>query len=548
MTRKKGLYTSEALGSQGFTAISACRSDETDFETTDDDTKPIGSLTYALCRALSTANDKTTYRDLYECITSIMRSRGIRQTPQLEGPLDQTVLGNGVIQPSKYIAVQVEDGSAYLQAGTLMGIGAGSKVAIFAPGTNDFAQGAKLGEVTLTAPDITKALIEVPGKTAQELDGARALVTQIAYRESPLKVNLTRMKAHPQYAGIRARLNEMKSKSLVDIVDSDTGWDIQVCPARHICDTTVVKAPTRGMDQRWHIEVLPAAHSGPNTARKVTLRGADPSAKDTVVLLRGDSTFLGAPQSLRVQGSDERIGLTALGNSPDLPHKIEQALTRETRYRILSSLPAKNSDSRIHIEFRVITCEGTPDPNQPGFFHWKRDTGELSPARGTLPEVKVGTLFRIELCNTGTIPAHVVLVDLDPEGGISPLWPNSTVGQLGNDDNLIRPSKIMDHREWQPLMAGAGSQDYALWTFTEPIGSETFTAIATPEFADFGPLFDLPAVDRESTPGQRGPGPRELNSPLGKLFASITTRAAPASSGVPNTWQATAVHIQVKPN
>ena len=545
LERRSTLLTSEAIGRQGFTAISACRSSEVNHETTDERGKPIGSLAYALCRALATADDRTTYRDLFEQCTSIIRAKGLRQTPQMEGPLDQIALGDGTIQHQSYIPVIREGSDAVLTAGTLMGLLPGSKVALYARGTRVYAGGNELAEATLTNPGATRTILTVPGRSAADLDGARALVTEWVYNDDPLNVDISLLRDHPRRIEIHASLARLVNRGLVRLGESGSTWDIQIAPALKAFTRSALKTRLQGKDGYWSIEALPAHGRNEAGGRSVTLRGADPGLPETLVLLRGDSSLLGAPFAQQGPSGKRTVSLTALGNGPDLADHIQRALIRETRNRLFSQLPGKAANTGIRVELRIIVCDGEADRSHPGAYRWKKDVCELQPGKGSQFSIRAGTLFRVEVCNTGAIPAYVVLVDLDSEGGIGPLWPNPRLARMDESASLVMPRNTSKAKNWMRLMASGKEKDYALWRFTEPAGAETVTAIATPKYADFSPLFDLPALDRAYGRAVDA-GFAEANSPLGRLFASITTRREQAGP-VPADWSAFAMHINVLP-
>src|SRR5579872_2557679 len=535
---KPGLYASEAIAQQGFTAISACRSAESAVEI-DDDGEQMGALSYALVKALGAATELTTYRDLFENVTCIMRAKGTSQTPQMEGTPDQKLFSAGTIQPRSYIKIERVDDKAVLKAGKLMGIEAGTKLAVFAPDA-DLKTGKSV-EGVVKNPGLTVSEIEAPGMTVTELNGCRAVVTALAYHETPLKVSVARIRQHHGYAAIAKTLDDMKSRGLVVTTEADKGWDIQICPAAEACKGGLQGAQ-RGAGERWDVEVAPVPGSGVAEPRKMTLVGADPSLKESVILLRGDSSLLACQVRRVTPDGNKKVSLTSLAGDDTLPRNIEIALTRETRHRLMSGLVEKPGDADIHIEMRLFECNTQPDLDHPGKVVYVSDKGKgpLASSRDAMPTLKLGSHFRIEMRNTGTVKAHVALVDLNPQGGIGPMWPNPEAASIDNDSNVILPAEQGKEAPWIPLTMGKG-EPYKLWTVSEPVGVETLVAIATREFADFGPLFDLPAVDRGMS-SKRGPGP-EINSPLGKLFANYTKRDADSDSEVPNNWTASACHV-----
>ena len=88
----------EALRS-GYVVLSACRSDQTAVEVTDDAGCTCGALTHFLSQALMQARPGDTWRDVFDAIRGGMMAGHVRQTPQLEGEADAPLLGRGALPP-----------------------------------------------------------------------------------------------------------------------------------------------------------------------------------------------------------------------------------------------------------------------------------------------------------------------------------------------------------------------------------------------------------------------------------------------------------------
>lgn len=535
LQQRGGLISADTIAHQGFTAISACRNDEYDCETTGDDGKPMGSLTYALCRSLATATNRTTYGDLFDQITAVMHARGLRQTPVMEGPLNQTLLGGEIVPPSHSIAILTEEngGKPFVQlmAGSLMGIGKGSGVALYPAGTGNFHDSKPIATATVAAAGATRALLQVtyaPGKSFRNLSGARALVTGIKYTESPLRVDLSLVKGHPRAAEIIRSLQELVQGGLITLTTGNA-WDIQISPAPRAFagPASLVRSP--GKTDSWEVEVRPRS-AGAFAPRRMLLRGADPAKPDSVALVRGSD---GSLLTLQVGENDY---VQTLANDAHLPGRIAEAIRRETRFRLMSQLPTKIEGPDIHVEMRIILCEVDPDSVDPRAKHYRKDIGELKPGTDGLLEPKVGDYFRIEIRNTGDDPVYVTIADLSSDGAIAPLWPNPRIAAVEN--------RVVPGQDWLPI--NISDNEYAVYQFGEPTGSETFMVIATREKADFSPLFDTATFARGPiTPGTRGFS--EAQTPLGKLLSNATTRNVANVSTVSNDWAATPIHLDLQP-
>ena len=67
--------------------------------------KQVGSLTYAFCKAFAEVNSNTTYQMLFDHIRQIMSRKAPRQTPQIEGKLNQLVLGGTIEETLPYFRI-----------------------------------------------------------------------------------------------------------------------------------------------------------------------------------------------------------------------------------------------------------------------------------------------------------------------------------------------------------------------------------------------------------------------------------------------------------
>ncbi|MFZ4632751.1 MAG: caspase family protein [Saprospiraceae bacterium] len=110
------------------------------YETTDDQGRNVGSLSYAWSKALNQATPRTTYRGLFESIRIEMAARVPQQTPMVEGDQDRTLFGGDVVVNPLFFHVNDLDsttGMVYVNGGWLQGLNRGSVVGFFPPETRD---------------------------------------------------------------------------------------------------------------------------------------------------------------------------------------------------------------------------------------------------------------------------------------------------------------------------------------------------------------------------------------------------------------------------
>ena len=104
--------------------FSAASQRQVAYETWDIDGKTkVGSLSYAIARALPEAAPGTTYRSLFAAITRSLSGK-VRQNPQMEGTADAQLFSNLLVQQLPYVeVVSVADGaSVSLAGGSLLGL------------------------------------------------------------------------------------------------------------------------------------------------------------------------------------------------------------------------------------------------------------------------------------------------------------------------------------------------------------------------------------------------------------------------------------------
>jgi len=126
------------------------------FETRDEDGRPVGSLSYALSKKLSQSGPTTTYRGLFDQIKMEMSAIAPRQQPQAEGVLDQELMGGRLLEtPSHYRVLKWNDqGSVVIDAGWMQGVNEGSMIGLFNAETrnpNDVIPAIQ-GKVTAARP------------------------------------------------------------------------------------------------------------------------------------------------------------------------------------------------------------------------------------------------------------------------------------------------------------------------------------------------------------------------------------------------------------
>ncbi len=547
-----GLLGPGEVARLGYVAIAACRSDQVDSEVEVEDQghsskhtdKYMGSLSYALCKAFTEANDKTTYRDVLERIRTIMQEKQLDQSPQLEGEIDQVLFGGGIIRLEPTILVELYDGKVpRLQAGFLMGMTEGSKLDIFPRGTKDPKSAqpiARDAEIIAVGPTFSVLKVDhlMPGKKMEDLRDARAVITSQVYQDNPLRVDLSAIPAGTRRDKIATALDELKTNKLVAIVQNggQEGWDIRIVPPAEAFNGTMTATRRANEADVWDVRVTEKGSAG-TEARNLVLRGSDPGAPDSVMLQRKDGSFL------TVQLGDSDAYAQVLSEDVKLPERLQEALRRESRRRLLNALHEADANSPYKVEVRIIACDVDPDPLDPTGKNkvWKADREPRKPTAGGEIPMKVGDYFRVEVKNSGTAGAYVTILDLQPDGKIAPVWPLPS-----EKTNNYLPADPEHRDKWIALKDSNGK--YTVFEVTEPAGLETFKAIATENEADFSPLLDPETLRSRGIPRGKARGAKEAETPLGQLLISAVQRdRAGARSLSLGGWATSSLHFLVLP-
>jgi hypothetical protein len=192
-----GLLAEGQANAKNYVLLTAASYDQLAAETDSDKMERIGLFTDAWVKALETAPDQATVRDVYEDVYGKVTARATRQDPTLEGNGD-TLLFSGVAVPrSDYVVVQsAVDNDLTLPVGETFGVTSGSAYAIYKRGGNVSKSEDKIAEAEITqvsGATCTATLTEAyRGKLNEEsLRGARAVEISHNYRnEKPLRVFL----------------------------------------------------------------------------------------------------------------------------------------------------------------------------------------------------------------------------------------------------------------------------------------------------------------------------------------------------------------------
>lgn len=155
------------LEPRGYVLLAACRSNEQANEHPFDGKQTNGALTYWMVDSLQQISSDFNYKMLHDNVLARVHSQFIEQTPQLEGEANRVVFGAGEA-PSQYGITVLKvnsDGTLVLNAGRAQGLRQGSRLNVFA-----------LNETKLGNSDRRIATVEVT--TAGDVESQAKILSQ----------------------------------------------------------------------------------------------------------------------------------------------------------------------------------------------------------------------------------------------------------------------------------------------------------------------------------------------------------------------------------
>jgi hypothetical protein len=175
-----------------YVVISGAQAKEFNYECYDDNGNPVGSLSYAFSKSVSTLKDKVSYRGLFASIEDIMREKAPRQKPVMEGDgIDRSLFGGNFISQKPYLTVKSwpTDDEFILNAGSVAGITKGSVVSLFPSGTVDPAGKTPINKGTVTAVTNFDATVKLERPDSLYKSSPWAFVTELKYGDK-LKIDV----------------------------------------------------------------------------------------------------------------------------------------------------------------------------------------------------------------------------------------------------------------------------------------------------------------------------------------------------------------------
>jgi hypothetical protein len=359
----RGAGEAATLNLAPYFVLSAARHNQVAYETTADDGTPVGSLSYAVSKALTGMASGSSYRNLRDDVVWLMEKKNVPNKLQAEGDVDSEVFSGRAIAQSPYFEVKsVSSGGdvVTVKAGSLVGLLKGSGVAFHRTGTLTPTDESLLahGEVAVCDNLVATVRLEQAGNV-EELERSRAFVTYYSFGSLKINVALDNLSSD-----LESKLrNELRS---ISAVTHDTSVPV------------------------------------------VRVRRDDGGQNLVVELVETGQVILG-PLSI---------------NAAELEGQIGNRLLDFARNRYMRGMKLSAADYSIALDMiplQVKDCLG----EQVSYTTCK--ITELDPAaklnEGGELVWKVGDYFKLRVHNTGARAAYVSILDLVSDGTIVALWP-----------------------------------------------------------------------------------------------------------------------------
>jgi hypothetical protein len=437
------LETSWLTTPQGYVLLAACRPQDCAYEFPFENGESQGALTYYLLKALREEGVGLTFQDLHDRIYAPILNQFTYQTPMVAGESDRPFLGTGPGRarsmggsPEGILVLAIEEGRLLLNAGQGQGIRKGMRLAIHRPS----------GEIGDNSRP--QAVVEI-----EEEGGAAESWAKI--------IETTRSLIRPGSRAVPIGLapDLKKYQGVVGIVDAGSAEDRKAL------------AKVRAAIAEDPSNYLRLPEEGDRIDFQVAVDGG------CFAVLDADGKpipHLGPP--IAIHGPDPLVELLSI-------------LTHLTRYR--NVLQIENADDESPLAGKIgLKILGTQKNFTPG------DKPQPEPVGPGPVELQIGEWLFFEIANKSSRILNVAALDLQPDWGISQVFPSGKDASFWpldpGETKVVRiKAYLPDHFDHSAdiikVFATMGAASYR-WMLMPPLDSPdrkrhmTFSSFASEEW------------------------------------------------------------------
>ena len=330
-----------------------------------------GSLSYALSKAITESNTKTSYAALFDRVKNIMNSIVPGQTPHIEGEYNQEVFGGNIQEQAKYLKISKIESSKILKidGGLLSSFTENSIVGFYPPDTRDYRTATPYIKGKIISSEITNSTVQLDSDFT-DLE----------------KINLSWV--------------YMLEKGI-----TSNGIMIQVLSSND----------NIGKSFKKKIESYPSY--------KIT---TDPTKTDILVEL---ATFKGKKSDTLYVSNREGLicSKTLVSNLKELNdeefNQILKSIISYEQVKMLRSLEIENSEYNMTIEIIPYKLKEGIVKAKSSNDYIQLDSSYIYKKGSTIPEIPVGTSVQFKVKNNGSFSLYYTILDITPLNGMEVLAP-----------------------------------------------------------------------------------------------------------------------------
>ncbi len=190
---KESVTTKLSTDAATFVLISGAQAKEVNSECNDDNGNPVGSLSYAFSKAISSLKGKITYQGLFSLIENIMLVKAEKQKPVLEGDgISRELFGGKYEKQQPFFSIDIKQSKndlIVLNGGFVTGISIGSVINFFEPGTSNTSGKKPLGSGKIITASAFSSLVKLDSINENLIKlNPWAFINELAYGAEKLKL------------------------------------------------------------------------------------------------------------------------------------------------------------------------------------------------------------------------------------------------------------------------------------------------------------------------------------------------------------------------